>query len=285
VLLVILLWLFVQPSTPTEKKDFVQAVGVLLAALAGFGGLYFTWQGQKLTRENTERQLEQARESTRDQLEQARESQEKTQRLTEQGQITERFTRAIDQLGATYDDGTPRIEIRLGGIYALERIAGDSPKRDYSTVMEVLTAYVRENTHQGPGPSKGASEAASTSNEATAKEDEGSNQPAPPEPRRPTADIQAILDVLGRAQAHVPEEHRTRLDLHEAILGGADLRGADLRGANLYKADLRLADLWEANLHEAHLWEANLQEANLQKANLQKAVMPDGQMYEDWIKD
>ena len=74
VLLVLLLWLFVQPSTPTEKKDFVQAVGVLLAALAGFGGLYFTWQGQKLTRENTERQLEQARESTRDQLEQARES-------------------------------------------------------------------------------------------------------------------------------------------------------------------------------------------------------------------
>jgi len=257
---------YFSPNVPAEERPaLVNEYRRTWAQILGGFGLYFTWRRIEISQQELE--------ATRDQ------------------QVTERFTRAIDQLGAADDAGNPRLEIRLGGIYALERIARDSlamensPGRDYSTVMEVLTAYVRENTHQGPGPSKGASEAASTSNEATAKEDEGSNQPAPPEPRRPTADIQAILDVLGRAQAHVPEEHRTRLDLHEAILGGADLRGADLRGANLYKADLRLADLYKADLHEAHLWEANLQEANLQKANLQKAVMPDGQMYEDWIKD
>ena len=34
--------------------------------------------------------------------------------------------------------------IRLGGIYALERIAKDSEK-DHGPIMEVLTAYVREN--------------------------------------------------------------------------------------------------------------------------------------------
>src|SRR5215217_4967771 len=61
-------------------------------------------------------------------------------RQAEQGQITERFTRAIDQLGSE------KLEIRLGGIYALERIARDSPERDYSTVIEVLTAYVRQNS-------------------------------------------------------------------------------------------------------------------------------------------
>ena len=33
--------------------------------------------------------------------------------------------------------------IRLGGIYALERIARDSEK-DHGPIMEVLTAYVRE---------------------------------------------------------------------------------------------------------------------------------------------
>jgi hypothetical protein len=140
------LWLFVQPSTPTEKKDFVQAVGVLLAALAGLGGLYFTWQGQKLTREGTKQQLHQAQQSTEDQLEQARESQALTQRLTEQGQITDRFTRAIDQLGKTDDKGDKLFEIRLGGIYALERIARDS-EVDHWPIMEVLSAYVRQHAH------------------------------------------------------------------------------------------------------------------------------------------
>src|SRR5215213_1900690 len=157
----------------TDRKDLVQgfasvaqAAAVGLAGAVGLVGLFFTWrslrqarESQALTQENTQRTLE----------------------LTEQGQITERFTRAIDQLGATDETtGKPRLEIRLGGIYALERIAWDSPERDYSTVMEVLTAYVREN--------------ASTSNEATTEPEE-----APLEPRPPTADIQAILDVLRRA--------------------------------------------------------------------------------------
>ena len=32
-------WAFVRPTEPTEKKDFLQAVGVLLAGLVGIGGL------------------------------------------------------------------------------------------------------------------------------------------------------------------------------------------------------------------------------------------------------
>jgi hypothetical protein len=62
-----------------------------------------------------------------------------------EGQITERFTRAVDQLGATDKDDNPAIEIRLGGIYALERIANESEK-DYWPIMEILTAYVRKNS-------------------------------------------------------------------------------------------------------------------------------------------
>src|SRR5215204_5738600 len=134
-LLVGILWVWVHPTDPTEKKDFIQAVGVLLAALAGLGGLYFTSQNLKQTRQDTESQLQQARDSTKDQLQQARESQQQNQRLTEQGQITERFTRAIEQLGATDETSNkPRLELRLGGIYALERIAKDSPEKYNSTV-------------------------------------------------------------------------------------------------------------------------------------------------------
>ena len=53
-------------------------------------------------------------------------------------QITERFTRAIVQLGDEL------MALRLGGIYALERISKDSAKAHWQ-VMEVLMAYVRKN--------------------------------------------------------------------------------------------------------------------------------------------
>jgi uncharacterized protein YjbI with pentapeptide repeats len=242
-----------------------QALAVLFTGAVGLIGLY-------LTRQNTNKQLRQARDSTQEQLQQARESQERTQasaqetlRLTEQGQITERFTRAIEQLGATDDKGEKKLEIRLGGIYALERIASDSPMRDYSTVMEVLTAYVRENTPKAP------------------RLPEGLLDP-PSESRRPTADIQAILDVLSRAQTRVPEEYRTRLDLSEATLEEADLQNANLQGAILYGTDLHRSILSGANLEEADLQSANLQRATLLQdailkganifgANLQRAIL------------
>src|SRR3954466_2309887 len=64
-----------------------------------------------------------------------------TYRLNRQGheldradQITERFTRAIDQLG------NESLDVRLGGIYALERIARDSAE-DHPQVLEVIAAY------------------------------------------------------------------------------------------------------------------------------------------------
>src|SRR2546425_4452568 len=60
-----------------------------------------------------------------------------TLRTTQEGQITDRFTKAITQLGDT------NLAVRLGGIYALERIAKDSAS-DHGSVMEVLTAFVRE---------------------------------------------------------------------------------------------------------------------------------------------
>src|SRR5947209_20071799 len=40
--------------------------------------------------------------------------------LAQQGHITDRYTKAIEQLGAD------KLNVRLGGIYALERIAVDS---------------------------------------------------------------------------------------------------------------------------------------------------------------
>jgi hypothetical protein len=70
----------------------------------------------------------------------------KTTELTGQGQVTDRYTKAIEQLGSK------EIDVRIGGIYALERIARDSA-RDQPTVMEVLAAFVRDHSpEQWPPP-------------------------------------------------------------------------------------------------------------------------------------
>lgn len=60
-------------------------------------------------------------------------------RLSRRGQLTERFMRAIDQLGHE------SMDVRLGGIYALERIAHESPE-EHGPVIEVLTSFVREHS-------------------------------------------------------------------------------------------------------------------------------------------
>jgi hypothetical protein len=243
VVFVVILLEWVKPSDPTEKKDFIQAVGVLLAALAGLGGLY-------LTRQNTDKQLRQARES-----------QEQAQRLTEQGQITERFTRAIDQLGATDEKGK-KLETRLGGIYALERIDKESPDRAYhETVMEVLTAYVRENSRRDRGKSSTPTSAAIEA----AEQDKGVEQDVEPDLQRPPADIQAILDVLKRREEErVPEKHR---------IFNIDLQGAFLQHAYLPRVNFRVAELWQANLQRAFLRKADLTDADLTEANLQRAYL------------
>jgi len=70
----------------------------------------------------------------------------RTAEAMEAGQITERFTRAIDQLGSMNNQGEPNIEVRLGGIYALGQIAWDASDKFHWVVMEVLTAYLRKNS-------------------------------------------------------------------------------------------------------------------------------------------
>src|SRR5262249_11729415 len=60
----------------------------------------------------------------------------RTYRLSQRGQLTDRYTKAIEQLG------NDKLDVRLGGIYALERVAKDSAQ-DGATIAEVLTAFIR----------------------------------------------------------------------------------------------------------------------------------------------
>jgi Pentapeptide repeats (8 copies) len=260
----------------TQRKDLVQglasvvqALAVVLTGTVGLIGLLFTWRNLRQTRESTQRTLE----------------------LTEQGQITERFTRAIDQLGDTDANENPRLEIRLGGIYALERIDKESPKRAYhSTVMEVLTAYIRENAPWPPKSSKSSEEdfikppeeapVSDAESDTAAEHERGTELGTEPAQRTPSTDIQAILDVLKRREEdHVLDKHRVRLDLQ-----GTDLRGANLNETHLERANLQGAHLEGANLIGAHLGGADLREAHLDSAKLQEAQLDDAKLEEAFLE-
>lgn len=134
--------------------------------------------------------------------------------------------------------------------------------------MEVLMAYIRENAPLSPYD---PAEAHYTI-------------------LQPSADIQAILDVLGRRDEDlVPKESRieiglfrTRLEranLYQASLKGANLHQANLKGASLYQANLEGANLHQANLYQANLYKANLEEADLEEANLEGAFLKEANFW------
>ena len=131
--------------------------------------------------------------------------------------MTDRYTKAIEQLGSD------KLDVRIGGIYALERVARDFAK-DHPTVMEVLTAFIREHSREPwpPPDSEGQLGARST---------------------RP--DVQAAITVIGRRGS----EHDIQpMDLAGADLAGAVLTRAYLTGAVLDRANLSGADLDDAIL-------------------------------------
>jgi hypothetical protein len=61
--------------------------------------------------------------------------------LNREGHVTDRYTKAVGQLG---DAASP---VRIGGVYALERIGNDSPK-DRVTIIYVLGAFIRERSKE-----------------------------------------------------------------------------------------------------------------------------------------
>jgi uncharacterized protein YjbI with pentapeptide repeats len=168
-------------------------------------------------------------------------------RVNQEGQITERFNKAIDHLGSD------KIDLRLGGIYALERIAKNS-NDDRDTIAEVLTAFVRQRS---PWP------------------------PSQPGLDRPAADIQAALTVLGRGGFTRQGALRldlARIDLRNRTLNGAHLEGADLTDTHLevtslFDAHLERAILLDAHLEDAILSDCHLEAANLLGAHLEGAIL------------
>jgi hypothetical protein len=181
--------------------------------------------------------------------------------------------RALDRLDRAVGNlASDKLEIRLGGIYSLERIAQESPAEAWVTI-ELLAAFIRAKSYS--------------------QREQIRNQQRDRKPMsfpRIGTDLQAALSIIGRRNPTTDPEDRAielretnlraadlvgaqlaRADLWRANLSDAQLWQAKLTGAFLGKANLNNASLWQADLGGSYLWQANLQDSNLEEANLQGA--------------
>lgn len=221
------------------------------------------------------------------------------------------FTKAVEQLGATREVDTagspktvPNTEVRLGAIYALERIARDS-MRDHWAIMETLCAYVRENAK--PAALLDDELLQAYKKKPWRRSDAERELLAEDESRhwdRVSVDIQAALTVIGRRPENCrrledrlrqrtknPEAYRltfTGTNLREADFRGLDFdhavfdrcdldqakfRKASLRGTSFYRTRLQSTDLSEADLSFACMIASVFMNTRLFGANLSSALM------------
>jgi uncharacterized protein YjbI with pentapeptide repeats len=226
------------------RTTLLQGVAGLLVVVGGIA----TW-----------RQLD----TNRLQLRQTLEANRRQFALTREGQITERFTHAIEQLGGE------NLDLKVGGIYALERIARDS-RSDSIAIREILAAYVRGHS-RWPSDKRGLAA------------DRLSDLPPL---RIRTDDVQTAMTVLARKSlfGDQPGQYTTTgmsvpqksaqvdgVEPERIILAEVDLRGAYLRDASLERVDFTKAHLERADFIGSHLRDARLRSANLRQAVLTNA--------------
>jgi Pentapeptide repeats (8 copies) len=193
------------------RSALVQGLGAIVV----LAGAYVGWRQLQHTVRATQVQMELQRQAT----------------------VTDRYTRAVDQLASA--DET----IRVGAIHALNRIAAEAvPERD--GVVALLATFVRVR-------------AANARSDHAAGRGEAAEADLPLRSR--AADIQVALTTLARwidVNAQPPEWLT------------ADLAHTDLRNANLYRRTL-----WHVRLRGANLAGANLAEADLRGADLREAIL------------
>jgi hypothetical protein len=217
--------------------------------------------------------------------------------LTRDGQITDRYIKAVQQLGSSDPQS---LSVRIGAIFALERIARES-KADYWPIMELLSAYVRNRSgsHLSVSqldaltkfnesmPFAGGSELGQAvmpktehsyvvlrERDLPARHTFAESWPDEPVPE----DVQAAMTVLGRRRVEFEDEGWHRLDLRFVNLRGlglesAHLEGADLEGANLQDTNLSEACLCGTQLRQTLMDSTKLDRADLRRADLTGAIL------------
>nr|WP_052675121.1 pentapeptide repeat-containing protein [Amycolatopsis orientalis] len=235
-------WLLLGFGVDGTKLDVIRTGGALGVGLGGVLVLWLGIRGQRSTKLDLLAKYEAhelAERTAANTLAHQQQTAADARHDAAERRITGLYTKAADQLGSD------KAAVRLAGLYALERLAQNTPGQR-EVIGNLLCAYLRMPFRPADGtlPAE-ADQDARDRNDARIQEQEAR---------------QTALDVLARhasvaGPAHWPE---LAVRLQRANLGGADLRSASLSGADLSGADLNGADLRGANLREVGLEQADL---------------------------
>ena len=174
----------------------------------------------------------------------------------EHGLLNERYQKGAEMLGSVV------LTVRLGGIYALQRLASEHPEQYHVQIMRLFCAFICNLTYNN------------NAREDQSPDSEGS-------PTEPRSDVHAVMDAIGaRGENSLKLEEQAgykldlrRVELCRASLAKANLSNARLSGAHLAGAALRKANLSGAILHQADLTGATLGGARLHGAGLRRAIL------------
>ena len=173
--------------------------------------------------------------------------------VAEQSLLNERYQKGAEMLGSDI------LSVRLGGIYALQRLAKEHSAAYHVQIMRLFCAFVRNPTPSGGGED--------------GQDSEGKPPRTVPSLRE---DVQAAMEAIGarREQHHdLEREAGFRLDLHGAKLPNAQISALNFSGADFTRANLSDADLKGANLSGAEFFFTKLSVASLEGADLSKAEL------------
>ena len=171
---------------------------------------------------------------------------------SQQSLLNERYQRGAEMLGSDV------LSVRLGGIYALQRLAEVNPEQYHIQIMRLFCAFVRKPPQDGE-PSKSVEFRPDVQDVISAigkRSDAG---------QRLEVEAGFRLDL---SRAHLDHVNMAELNFARVYLLSAHLSGGRLLGANLSGADLSIANLSDASLIGADLSGAYLMRANLSGANL-----------------
>ena len=188
-------------------------------------------------------------------------------RTAQQGLLNERYQKGAEMLGSEI------LSVRLGGIYALQRLAEESPEQYHVPIIQLFCTFARNPTDS--------------------EESQGNPKNQPSHKPALREDVQAVMTAIGgRTKTGINDEKSTKSSWLEVTSwsephGGErvtvrrgghfwlDLRGAKLNGADLCEAELSSANFSGADLSHARLLEANLSTAIFSggKTNLSGAIL------------
>ena len=223
-------WLRASEDGKASNGDTLRNVGFIVAGVVAL--LFAFWRARVAGR-------------------QANAAQEQTA-TAQQSLLNERYQRGAEMLGS------PVPSVRLGGIFALRRLAEECPEQYNIQIMRLFCAFVRDPDGDG------ASRLTDRLN------------PALIAPHSLRQDVQAAVEGISSILAggtYIEREPDAYVDLRGSRLSGIRLEGGDLSRVDLSYAELVRADLENTKLRGVKLQRTQLQNSNLRNTDLTGAVM------------